>query len=236
MSSRSVLGFVLIGALQMTAANSIAASLEVVPTTLELPAKGGPAQLRLVNHGDKPVNVQIETLAWKQDGTESLTDSDEVALSPPFAHLDAQSSQIVRLLLPPSTLPEQERAFRIVVTQLPDPDDRESGTHVLLQFSVPMFAGDGKAPSLSWALHRNGNGLTLEASNQGNMRAKFTNLELVSPDGIHQPVSTHGLVYVLAGAKRTWTISSFATSNSFKLEGDDDSAMRRFSIPLAITD
>jgi len=220
----------------MMATNATAVSLEVVPTTIELPAKGGPAQLRLVNHGDKPVNVQIETFAWKQDGGETLVDSDDIALSPPFAHLNPQSSQIARLLLAPPAQTGSERAFRIVVTQLPDPDDTESGTHVLLQFSVPMFAGDGKSPSLSWSLRRNGNGLSLEASNRGSTRAKFTNLELLSAEGKHEPVSSHGLVYVLAGATRSWSLSSTASSTSYKLEGDDDGAMRRFSIPLAVTD
>jgi fimbrial chaperone protein len=220
----------------LQAASASAASLEVVPTTIELPAKGGPAQLRLVNHGDKPVNVQIETLAWKQDGNEALVDSDEIALSPPFAHLNPSSSQIVRLLLPPPAQPEAERAFRVLVTQLPDPNDKDMGAHVLLQFSVPLFASDGKAASLSWALHHDGAGLTLEAQNLGSRRAKFTNLELVTTEGRHLPVSAHGLVYVLAGATRRWALPDAKPSDRFRLEGDDDSAQRRFSISLDVTD
>lgn len=221
---------------QFAAAAASAASLEVVPTTIELPAKGGPAQLRLVNHGDKSVNVQIETFAWTQDGEETLADTEDVALSPPFAHLNPLSSQIIRLLVPSPVRPDTERAFRVLVTQLPDPDDKESGTHVLLQFSVPLFAGNGTQPQLTWSLHRSSTGLKLEADNQGDMRAKFTNLELVSTDGHRRPVSSHGLVYVLAGVKRSWAISDISSSRDLRLEGDDDSARLRFSIPLSVTD
>ena len=236
MSKRSLMSLTVIGALQAAIAGVDAASLEVVPTQIELPANGGPAQLRLVNHGDKPVDVQIETFAWTQNGSETLGDSDEIALSPPFTHLNPQSSQIVRLLLAPPAQPLAERAYRVLVTQLPDPNDTQSGTHVLLQFSVPLFAGDGKAPALSWSLHRGTTGLDLDASNQGTRRAKFTNLELVSADGAKRPVSSHGLIYVLAGVRRSWSFPGIVPSDTFKLEGDDENAGKRFSIPLAVTD
>src|SRR5262249_233 len=159
---------------------------------------------------------------WTQNGTEMLDDSDEIALSPPFAHLRPQSSQIVRLLLAPSGPPQPERAYRILVTQLPDTDDKQSGSHVLLQFSVPLFAGDGKATALSWSVHRSTAGLDLDVSNTGARRAKFTNLELVSADGTKHPVSSHGLIYVLAGTTRTWNFPGVAASDSFRLEGDDE--------------
>ncbi len=47
-----------------------AASIEVVPTLLELPEAGGATQLRLINHAAEPADVQIESFAWTQDGEE----------------------------------------------------------------------------------------------------------------------------------------------------------------------
>lgn len=198
MLPRSVVCFFVTGLLGFAAAEANAASLEVVPTQIELPTKGGPAQLRLVNHGDRPVDVQIESFAWKQNGNETLDDSDDIALSPPFAHLNPLSSQIVRLLL--------------------------------------LFAGDGKGSAISWSLHRRESGLDLDADNSGPRRAKFTNLELVSADGSKRPISSHGLVYVLAGVTRSWRFPGVGASEGFRLEGDDENGRRRFAIPLAVTD
>lgn len=212
-----------------------AASLEVVPTVIELPAKGGAAQMRLVNHGDAPVEVQVEGFAWTQDGKETLSDSDDIVLSPPQARLDPHGFQIVRLLVEPGT--GAERAFRVIVTQLPDPKSTETGTRVLLQFSVPLFAGDGALPAsrIDWSLHRAGGALSLQARNGGTRRAKFSKLELVSAGGERRAVSPQSLVYVLAGAMRSWTIAA-AAGDRFHLEGYDDIAGKRLFISLAVSD
>jgi fimbrial chaperone protein len=213
-----------------------AASLEVVPTVIELPAKGGPAQLRLVNHGNEPVAVQVEAFAWTQSPTgETLGDSDAIVVSPPLAHLAPLSSQIVRLLVAPAPSATQEGAFRVVVTQLPDPVQPQQGMRVLLQFSVPVFEGDGPTDtaSVAWSLKRNGATLSLEAHNTGARRAKFTDLVLVGPDG-RQPIAQKALVYVLGGATRAWSVAPLA--GNLTLEGVDDIAGRRFRIPLAASD
>jgi fimbrial chaperone protein len=215
----------------LTAQPLRAASLEVMPTTIDMPGKGGTAQMRLVNHGDEPVNIQIESFAWTQSGTETLSDSDDIVVSPPFARLDPRGSQIVRLLLAPPAQQNGERSYRIVVTQLPNTNAWKEGAHVLLQFSVPLFAGDGHGSDVTWSASRDGTGLRLEARNSGLRRAKFTNLEIVSAVGAHQPVSSHALSYVLAGATRTWSVAN-VSPDGLRLEGDDDTVRKRLSIPL----
>lgn len=217
------------------AVHAHAASLEVAPIALELPAKGGAAQLRLVNHGDKPSQVQIEAFAWTQNGSETLSDSDDIVLSPPQARLDADSSQIVRLVIEPGADAAIERAFRMVVTELPDAQTVTTGARVLLQFSVPVFAGDGKlnASALTWSLHRTAQGARLEVRNTGMRRAKFTHLELAGRARIS--IAAQSLVYVLAGSTRSWDLPG-ASGEGWHLEGIDEIAGRRVSIALAVSD
>jgi fimbrial chaperone protein len=218
----------------LSATASVAASLEVVPTSLDIPARGGAAQLRLLNHGDEAVDVQIEGFAWKQDGTESFVESDAVVLSPPLAHLKARSSQIVRLLVSPGGQELRERAFRIVVSQLPDPNAKIVGAQVLLQFNVPLFAGDGalSGANLSWSVRRAGGGLRLDVRNSGTRRAKMVGLAIKS-GGENRKVAQGALVYVLAGASRSWSIPG---ASGGTLEGYDDIAARSFTLPLAGSD
>jgi fimbrial chaperone protein len=219
----------------LCAAACQAASIEVVPIALELPAAGGPTKLRLVNHGDDAVNVQVEAFAWKQDGGEAFADTDAVVLSPPLAHLEPRASQIVRLLVQPS--PDKgERAFRIVVTQLPDMRKAVAGAKVLLQFNVPLFVGDGPraAADLHWSLHRESAGLRLAVHNEGARRGKLVDLALVGA-AARLPVASGALTYVLAGAKRSWNIEG-APPEGLRLEGYDEMAGRRIAVPLAVTD
>jgi fimbrial chaperone protein len=218
------------------AAQAHAASLEVVPTAIDLPAKGGPAQLRLVNHGNEAVAVQVEAFAWTQSASgETLGDSDDIVVSPPLARLAPLSSQIVRLLVANARPGAPERAFRVVVTQLPDPGQAQQGMRVLLQFSVPVFAGDGAldAAAVTWSLRRDGGTPRLQASNTGPRRAKFTDLVLAGSDG-QKPVAQQSLVYVLAGATRSWSVAM--PSGDISLEGVDDIAVRRFHVPLSASD
>lgn len=214
-----------------------AASLEVVPTLIEVPSTGGMTQLRLVNRDTKPADVQIESFAWRQNGGERLEDSDEIVLSPPLARLKPLSSQIVRLFVSPSNA-AAERAFRILVTQLPDGTGSQAGARVLLQFSVPLFAGDGRAkgPRVTWALRRDGPRLRLDARNAGASRAKFSGLELAGPNGAHARISPVSLTYVLAGATRSWIVSEPGLQGALRLEGNDEAAHDRISLPLEISD
>ncbi len=228
-----------IAALLLSCGTARAGSIEVAPTTIELPARGGTAQLRLVNHAAKDVAVQIEAFAWRQEGAETLADSDDIVLNPPLARLKPMGSQIVRLLVQPAG-GAVERAFRVVVTELPDPADKSEGMRVLLQFVVPLFAGDtGKSGArLDWSLRRAGTGLRVEVRNSGARRAKFGTLTLVSSKGERWPLAAGSLVYVLAGSTRVFALDkAFARpGETLHLEGSDADTDKRLALPLVAAD
>ena len=68
--------------------------------------------------------------------------------------------------------------------------------HVLLQFSVPVFAGNPGAPALAWSARRDGDDLLVSAHNQGRVPVKLAGPAL---GGI--PLA-QGPVYLLPGARR----------------------------------
>jgi fimbrial chaperone protein len=108
---------------------------------------------------------------------------------------------------------------------------------VLLQFSVPVFAGDGSRDAqVTWSLHRDDKHSTLEATNTGARRAKFSGLVLVDAAGRRSRVGARSLVYVLAGATRRWDLDMVAAGGTSRLEGNDEMAHSRLSIPLASMD
>ncbi|MBB6185609.1 fimbrial biogenesis chaperone [Oleiagrimonas soli] len=194
----------------LAAGSASAGSLSVAPTTVKLDAKGGAAVLYAMNRGDQPIMVQVEGYAWVQrGGTDRLIATDALQLSPPMARIAPGEKQTIRLRVTPSTQPH-ERSFRLLVSELPDPNHKTSdGVRVLLQFSVPVFVDDRahEAPALHWEAQRTPDGIRVSVRNRGAGYAKLVDLTAVAPDGSRHPLTAKSLNYVLAGAERSWTLS-----------------------------
>src|ERR1700722_6781800 len=89
-------------ALTLAALSGHAASLQVAPTTIELPAKGGSAVFYVSNNGARPIGVHIEGFAWSQsDGTDRLQPSPVLQLSPPIMQLMPGERHTIRLRVGP---------------------------------------------------------------------------------------------------------------------------------------
>ncbi len=75
------------------------AALELLPTTLQLPAEGGRAELWLRNPGPGRWQGQVQVLAWEQQlDAERLQPSDRIRVSPARLDLPPGSTQRVWLL------------------------------------------------------------------------------------------------------------------------------------------
>ena len=201
-----------------------AGSISVSPTTIELPAEGGTAALYVVNHGSQAVMTQVECFDWRQvDGKDRLEPSQDLQVSPPIARVVPGGRQTIRLQVGPST-DSAERTFRLLVSELPDSQAvTPRSIHVLLQFSVPVFAGNtNSAPSsLVWVAILNGDRLSISARNEGITRAKLTNLHLTTLDGDQHVLVPEGLRYILGGATQSWTINApgFVAGEKLRIEG-----------------
>src|SRR5215831_17602613 len=76
-----------------------AASLQVAPVTLEIPAPGASATLKLRNEGSAALNAQIRVFRWTEvNGEEKLEPTDDVVASPPIARLAPKADYVVRLV------------------------------------------------------------------------------------------------------------------------------------------
>jgi fimbrial chaperone protein len=202
---------------------SAASGLEVSPITVQLPAKGGAESLYLANHGAEPVAVQVEAFAWRQDAQgEQLTASDAIAVSPPLARLAPGQRQTVRLLVKPDPSATGERSFRVIVSELPPPT-RADAVRMLLQFSIPVFAGDAASfAKVEWTAEHRPDGVWIAAHNTGSKRAKLHDLEFVAADGKKaeaQPSSR--LAYILSGTTRAFKIAGIDARQTVEIRARD---------------
>lgn len=193
---------VLLTALLATAAR--AGSLETAPTTIELSPQGA-AVLHIANRAEYPVAFQVEAFDWTQGpGGERLEPSQVLQASPPMAELAPGQKQVVRLRAVGAA--GSERAFRLLVSELPSPQGPQAQqVRVLLQFSVPVFTATAAkgGPALAWRADRDGADLVLTAANTGTRRAKLSGLTVTAGGEAKKPPGGE-LAYVLAGATRSW--------------------------------
>jgi fimbrial chaperone protein len=177
---------------------------DVAPTTLDL--KAGEAGLFFVtNHGTRPVTIQIEALDWRQaDGADQLSPSDSFFTSPPLARLQPGARQSIRVLARPTG--RGEAAYRLRVSELPDPNIESTGIRVLMQFLVPVFVDhQNTAPKLAWAAREENGRRVVTARNMGQDAVKLDGLAL---NGAAVPA---GLVYILPGASRSFSAATGVT-------------------------
>jgi len=174
-------------------------SMDIAPTLVQL--KPGAAGLFYVtNHGAAPLTVEIQAMDWRQQGgRDVLSPSAAFFTSPPVVTIAPHARQSVRLL---ATKPG---AYRLLVSELPDPAVDAGRVKVLLQFSVPVFAGALGTPAIAFSARRDGGAVLLSAVNHGTAPVKLSGPRL---GGI---VLDPGPVYLLPGARRDFTITGAAS-------------------------
>jgi fimbrial chaperone protein len=172
-------------------------AMEIAPTTLDL-VPGEAGLFYITNRSEAPVTAQLEALDWSQAaGSDRLTPSKTLVVSPPFATLAPGQRQVVRVLSPGGD-DGAEIVHRLRISQLPEPDP-EQGIRVLLQISIPVFVGSKTAapPVLAWDGTQRGGDVALTVRNDGAQSVKLEGI--ATADG--QMLSSAPL-YVLPGAAR----------------------------------
>ena len=221
-------------AILLASAPVLADSLEIGPTRIQMVGQERTATLTVRNSNTAPANIQVRAMDWSQaDGTDQYAPSRLLFASPPQTALAPGESQVIRLVvekLPPSAT---ERAFRLVIDQIPTgtPDDG-AGVRVAIRALVPVFVTGSTAdrPRLRWNATRSGQNVTLTATNEGRAHERLIDAKLTAgTTSVGQPIEG----YVLANARRSWTITGVpAAARSLRLAGAGEFGQVRADVPL----
>ncbi|WP_294987749.1 molecular chaperone [uncultured Stenotrophomonas sp.] len=182
-----------------------AAALDLLPTTLQLPAEGGRSELWLYNPGPGRWQGQVRILAWEQQAdAEILRPSDRIVASPTRLDLPPGTRQRVWLLPRQPTAVAGEQAYRIVLAP---------ATPDLPRYSLPLFRGQSAPsaqPRLQAGIERNPSQPYLRLSNTGSLHARLHDLAFIASDG-RRTLLLPGLAgYLLAGHERRWALPAQA--------------------------
>mgnify|MGYP003584321136 CR=1 FL=1 len=202
-----------------------AAKLRISPIGIHLTATERAGAITIVNTDERPVNLQLRIYEWseREDGQEQHDKTTDMIASPPAITVPAGASYTIRIARPVVTPVNGERTYRLLIDELPQPDDPRTigqGVKMVLRNSLPVFVTDAKAMAdLKWTVWQDESGVHAQARNQGKRHAKIINLMLQTASG--RPLSFGGGLngYVLGGATRTSTAPANAAGTPLR-DGD----------------
>jgi fimbrial chaperone protein len=188
-----------------------AGSFSISPLRVEFSQRVKTAALTVRNEGDAAVIVQAGTWHWaQQEGTDALTPTRDLLVSPAVFTIQPGGSQLVRVALRREVDPARELSYRLLLDEVPAVAAPEfTGLQVALRLSLPVFVAPtaAAAPAYQWQASRTAEGdLAVTLRNEGNAHVQLKSFSLV-------PVGTEGELlqqlapgYVLPGQARTWTL------------------------------
>jgi fimbrial chaperone protein len=216
----------------MFADSAWAAKLRISPIGLHLTATERAGAITIVNTDERPVNLQLRIYAWSEleDGQEQLDKTADMIVSPPAITVPAGASYTIRIARPVVTPVNGELAYRLLIDELPQPDDPRTlgqGVKMVLRNSLPVFVTDAKAMAdLKWTVWQDEAGVHVRAQNQGKRHAKIVDLMIQTAAGRSLSFGEGLNGYVLGGATRIFTAPARGTGAALR-DGDSISLVAR---------
>ncbi len=162
--------------------------------------------LTIVNEGDTEVALQADVNVWSQkpDGTDELTLTEDMILSPPIIKLAPKARQVVRLALLKPADASRQLTYRLIVREVPEataPKDRVIQIPISLALSMPVFITPPVAQRVMACTAARVDAQTLTAS-CANSGTAYAQVRQVTMTRAGQTVAAfEGGTYVLPGAR-----------------------------------
>lgn len=205
-----------------------AASLQVAPTTVEIPPMANATTMNLKNGGTSPIKAQVRVFRWTfVDGEERLEPTRDVVASPPIAAIKPDMDYTVRLVRLSKQPVQSEETYRVLIDEIVDPSERRAGTVTMaFRYSVPVFFLPPAAPAgqLNWSLEKRNGLVFVSATNTGGRRVRVADLAAIGTNGKTIVVAKGLAGYVLARSSKSWVapqaLQTAAAPLVIKAKGD----------------
>ena len=214
MSARSRLSLLLaLAAICVSALRPAAADgLKVSPIRIYFEEQQKTQTLTLHNDGDEPVTLQLEQMEWSQDaeGQDAYAPTQAIVLFPKIVTVGAHAEQLIRLGYQGPAPTNQERAYRVYLTELPVSRPGKTTLKMAMRLGLPVFISpaEGK-PTLEIAGTRVSQAVAqLQVRNTGRHHAYLETIHVVgrAASGSEVFAAEASGWYVLPGSQRTFPI------------------------------
>ncbi|MDB5648681.1 MAG: hypothetical protein JWL62_201 [Hyphomicrobiales bacterium] len=210
------------------------------PVLLDVQAAGDAAtSITLRNPSNTPLVAQLRVYRWTQiDGRDVLSETGDVAASPPAVTLKPNSDytvRVVRLTRKPIT---GEESYRLLADEIPDEKALKAGAvNLVVRQSIPVFfRSPSAAPAdVAWSAVKSNGRLAIRAANKGDRRMRVTRLHVTDKGGELANFGDGLVGYVLGHASAAWTSRSAVkgfSGGSAKLAAVTETGPLEASVPL----
>lgn len=204
---------VILASLVVTAGPARASKFQVQPTRIDLAGKQQVGSVKVTNHGDEAVRLEVTAVTWREDenGEMKLAPTEDLIIYPTLLTIKAHASREVRVA---TTVKRgaREVPYRIFVSELaplaaPDATGPVK-VKMLTRMAIPVFLPPIKetvAGSVTAALA--GDGLTIGLRNSGTVHVRVSKVRVIGegPAGVVFDRSLEGW-YLLPGGLRRYAL------------------------------
>jgi fimbrial chaperone protein len=231
MSARGALQGLVFSSMLAATASAVAASFGLTPTGLSIANRELSGSVVVTNTGTEEVVIQARPYAWSQSGQESRAETRDLLLNPPIFKLAAGEQQLVRVASRAAPLPDTERAYRVVFSEVPpQPTGAQSGFRITLAMDIPVYIEPTQATRSNVAWRRESGHLVAE--NSGGKHFRLREVQIL--DGA-KVVHTVPRIAVLARSSLQIELPDAAKQvRGLRLVGQDDADQQvSIDVPVA---
>ena len=106
-------------AITLAPVSAAAASLQIMPINIEVPAPGAASKVTISNTGGEAANIQVRVFRWiQQNGKDELVETRDVIASPPAVKLGAGKKSVIRVVRVSKTPAADEESYRLVIDEI----------------------------------------------------------------------------------------------------------------------
>lgn len=191
---------------------ALAGSFEVRPLKVFLDARTGSSTVRLVNHGEEAVTVQVEAVEWRQEanGKDIYSATKDILFFPKIFTFQKEEEAIIRVNYRGMPAHDQSKTYRLFVQELPVQNPGAKALKMTLSLSIPVFVAPAKISKGGKIakLEMDAGKLHIYVTNTGNSYIQVKKIEAKGIDGNESEaftVQSSGW-YVLPGATRLFAL------------------------------
>jgi fimbrial chaperone protein len=208
--------------------DAAAAGFGLAPTGLTIAPNAVSGSVVVTNTGSDELVIQARPYAWSQNGNDVREETRDVVINPPIFKLAAGEQQLVRVAPRGAPLPNLERAYRLIFSEVPRGQAAASapGFRITIAMDIPLFIEPlvRGTPQVTWRLEQVGDRSRLVAENSGGRHLRWREVQVL--DGTRQIESVARVVVL---AKSSFVIELPATASgarALQLVGKDDDDQR----------
>jgi len=208
MPARPTRGFLAL-ALAAIAPHALAGAFGVSPIRVDLDSSSRTGLVTVTNEDERKLYFQLKLFEWTQSaaGEDQLAESSDLIFFPQILTVDPKDKRLVRVGVksPPAGA---ERAFRLFIEELPDPNEPSSGgaqIAVRLRFGVPIFLAGAKGEALPeiTRVETPKGAIRVAIRNNGTRHIRFEDVSALSGGKV---VTKAAGWYVFPGATRSFSL------------------------------